>query len=98
MRRPGLGRLERWLRCEPPTSPPTPRTWYPGKSFTIIANNNSEENCYVQSAKLNRKPLLRAWITHQEIVAGGTLVFEMGPKPNPAWGSAEAHLPPSLSR
>jgi predicted alpha-1,2-mannosidase len=72
--------------------------WYPGKSFTIIANNNSANNVYIQSARLNRKPLTRAWITHQEIVAGGTLEFEMGPEPNTEWGSAETQMPPSLSR
>ncbi len=55
--------------------------FYPGKKFTIQAHNNSPENIYIQSMKLNGLPLDRFWITHQEIVAGGLLEMEMGPKP-----------------
>ncbi|HLI97615.1 MAG TPA: GH92 family glycosyl hydrolase [Candidatus Baltobacteraceae bacterium] len=60
--------------------------YYRGGSFTIVAPNNSPENMYVQSAALNGKPLDRAWVTHAEIVAGGTLEFTLGPKPNYTWG------------
>jgi predicted alpha-1,2-mannosidase len=49
--------------------------------FTIIANNQSPENVYVQSVNLNGKPLLTPFIRHSEIVAGGTLEFDMGPSP-----------------
>jgi predicted alpha-1,2-mannosidase len=49
--------------------------------FTIIANNQSPENVYVQSVNLNGKPLLTPFIRHSEIVAGGTLEFDMGPNP-----------------
>ncbi len=69
--------------------------YYPGRKFTVIARNNSAANVYVQSAKLNGKPLNRAWLRHKEIVAGGTLEFVMGAEPNKNWGVAE--LPPSLS-
>ena len=55
--------------------------YYTGKTFKIIANNNSKENIYIQSMKLNGKPLNRYWITHQEITQGGVLEMEMGPKP-----------------
>ncbi len=71
--------------------------YYKGGSFTIVAHNNSARNCYIQSAKLNGKPLDRAWIRHGEIVNGGTLEFEMSPEPNKHWGTAPAELPPSLS-
>ena len=60
--------------------------YYKGKTFTVIANNNSPPNEYIQSAKLNGKPIGRAWITHEEIVSGGTLELTMGAKPNTAWG------------
>ncbi|MGQ8336248.1 GH92 family glycosyl hydrolase [Sunxiuqinia sp. A32] len=62
------------------------KNYYSGKKFTVIANNNSKENIYIQSAKLNGKALDRCWISHQEIVSGGTLEFEMGPEPNKSWG------------
>ncbi|MEO6802313.1 MAG: GH92 family glycosyl hydrolase [Granulicella sp.] len=56
-----------------------------GKNFEIVANNVSKQNFYIQSAVLNGLPLNRFWLKHSEIEAGGTLVFEMGPKPNAAW-------------
>ncbi len=49
--------------------------------FTIIARNNSDENIYIQSVKLNGSPLDRYWITHNEVVNGGTLELEMGKEP-----------------
>ena len=52
--------------------------YYNGKKFTIIAHNNSKENIYIQTVKLNGKKLDRYWITHDEIVSGGVLEFEMG--------------------
>ena len=55
--------------------------YYKGKTFTIIANNNSKYNIYIQSIKLNDKPLQRYWISHQEITQGGVLELEMGPEP-----------------
>ncbi|MGQ8336246.1 GH92 family glycosyl hydrolase [Sunxiuqinia sp. A32] len=58
------------------------QNYYSGAKFTVLADNNSAENIYIQSMKLNGKPLNRYWITHQEIVAGGVLELEMGPKPN----------------
>ncbi len=51
--------------------------YYPGKKFTIIAHNNSKENIYIKSIKLNGKPLDRFWISHEEIVNGGKLELEM---------------------
>lgn len=57
-----------------------------GKTFTIIAKNNSPENIYIQRARLNGKPYTKCYIDHRDIAAGGTLQLEMGPAPNPAWG------------
>lgn len=57
-----------------------------GKTFTIIANNNSKENMYIQSATLNGKKYNKSWLHHNDLVKGGELIFEMGPKPNKNWG------------
>jgi predicted alpha-1,2-mannosidase len=57
-----------------------------GKQFTMIANNCSVVNKYIQSAKLNGKPLNTPLFTHAELMAGGKLELEMGPKPNKSWG------------
>jgi predicted alpha-1,2-mannosidase len=70
-----------------------------GKRFTVIAKNQSAKNVYVQSASLNGKPLERTWISHREIVAGGTLEFVMGPRPNTRWGSTPNARPaPTMPR
>ncbi len=58
-----------------------------GKTFKIIAKNVSDENKYIQSATLNGEDLQGPWITHDEIMAGGTLALEMGPLPNKDWGA-----------
>ncbi len=57
-----------------------------GKTFEVIANNASETNKYIQSAKLNGQPLLTPWISHEAVSQGGTLEFEMGDKANTSWG------------
>ncbi|MBC6998910.1 GH92 family glycosyl hydrolase [Cytophaga sp. FL35] len=66
-----------------------------GKSFNIKTINNSLENQYIQSAKLNGKPFNQTFIDHSVITKGGTLEFVMGAKPNKSWGSKKA--PPSMS-
>ncbi|MCU0409901.1 MAG: GH92 family glycosyl hydrolase [Bacteroidales bacterium] len=48
-----------------------------GKQFTVRTINQSPEKVYVKKAELNGKKLDRLWITHGEIMAGGTLVFYM---------------------
>ena len=73
-------------------------TYYKGGVFIITAKNNSPDNIYIQSALLNGKPLERAWITHQEIIAGGTLELAMGATPNMNWASRPEQRPPSLSQ
>ncbi len=66
-----------------------------GKVFTITAKNVSAVNKYIQSAMLNGKPLNKPWFEHKDMVNGGSLVFEMGPRPNTAWGSSPEAAPPS---
>ncbi|MBK3516615.1 GH92 family glycosyl hydrolase [Carboxylicivirga marina] len=65
------------------------------KSFEITCSNTSDKNIYIQSVKLNGQELKRCFITHQEIINGGQLEFEMTNKPNKQlWNSKEA-FPPS---
>jgi len=61
--------------------------YYKGGAFTVIAHNASNQNIYVKSARLNGKPLDHPWVTHQEIVAGGTLELEMDILPNKTFGT-----------
>ncbi|AEV99429.1 alpha-mannosidase [Niastella koreensis] len=57
-----------------------------GKQFHVNAKNCSVINKYIQSAKFNGQPLNIPWFTHEQLMAGGTLELEMGPKPNKEWG------------
>ena len=72
--------------------------YYPGGTFVIEAKNASQENRYVQSAMLDGEPLEKPWFYHRDLVDGGRLVLEMGPEPNPDWGSDPADAPPSMSQ
>ena len=58
---------------------------YGGKTFTITAQNASKENKFIQSARLNGKPLNQWWIAQKDILAGGHLDMVLGPTPNPEW-------------
>ena len=64
------------------------------KTFTVIADNVSKENKYIQSATLNGQTYDKPYITYQDIIKGGQLHFVMGPKPNKNWGSAKEDQPP----
>ena len=63
-----------------------------GKTFTVVAKNNSDRNIYVQSARLNGKALKNSYIDFNDIRHGGTLELVMGPKPS-KWATAAACRP-----
>lgn len=56
-----------------------------GKTFVIEARNNSPENIYVQQATLNGIPYDKCYLTHADLMKGGTLVLQMGAEPSD-WG------------
>jgi len=66
-----------------------------GKDFVILAHNNSHENKYVQSIRLNGKALNRVWFRHADIANGGTLEVTMSNVPNTQLGSDDAEFPPA---
>lgn len=55
------------------------------KVFTVLAPGVSRENIYIQSVKLNGKPYNKSYITHEQIMNGDTLEFEMGNQPGSVW-------------
>ena len=57
-----------------------------GKTFTIVAKNNSSKNRYIQSAKLNGVAYNDCYIDYKDIAAGGTLELTMAAEPNRFWG------------
>ncbi|MBL4651587.1 MAG: GH92 family glycosyl hydrolase [Flavobacteriales bacterium] len=64
-----------------------------GKSFNIEVNNQSEENVYIQSAMLNGAPYSKSYLSHFDIMNGGSIEFTMGNTPNEKWGSGELEIP-----
>jgi predicted alpha-1,2-mannosidase len=69
-----------------------------GKQFTVIANNLSDENLYIKSVSLNGKEINRSFILHDEIMKGGTLVYEMSAKPYKDWATSKESRPYSFSK
>jgi len=66
-----------------------------GKSFVVRARRGSDRDVYVQSATLNGKQYDKSFLLHQDLMAGGELVFEMGPQPNRKWGTGAGNEPVS---
>ncbi len=60
-----------------------------GKKFTVVAHQCSEINKYIQSGRMNGTTLKTPWFTHEQLMNGGILELEMGPKPNKKWGIEE---------
>lgn len=54
--------------------------------FIIEAEHVSDTNIYIQSATLNGYDFNQTFISHQQILEGGTLKFVMGSDPNKKWG------------
>jgi len=65
-----------------------------GRDLVIVAAHTSRDNKYVQSVRLNGKPLHQLWFRHADIAQGGTLELIMGDTPNRSLGTTPATLPP----
>ncbi|WP_191858187.1 GH92 family glycosyl hydrolase [Hanstruepera ponticola] len=63
-----------------------------GKHFTIQAKNLSNENIYIESVVLNGTPLNHSYISHEDIMKGGDLVFNMSSQPT-EWATLESQEP-----
>lgn len=59
-----------------------------GKRFTIRAPGLSKQNAFVASVTLNGKPLAQTYLRHEQITAGGELVFTMSGQPDKEWGKS----------
>jgi putative alpha-1,2-mannosidase len=69
-----------------------------GKKLVIYAPENSRENVYVQSIKLNGKAIGNNYIKHNVLLKGGKLVFRMGSQPELKRGTNEVAFPYSMSK
>ena len=66
-----------------------------GKTVRLVAKNNSHDNKYIQSIRLNGKSLNQVWFRHADLLKGATLELEMGNTPNLKLGAEPASYPPS---
>lgn len=64
-----------------------------GKTFDIVAHNNSKDNIYIQSVLLNGKPYNNSYILYDDVMKGGNLTFVMGNTPNKEFGAAPENRP-----
>lgn len=64
-----------------------------GKTFDIVAQNNSKDNIYIQSVLLNGKPYNNSYILYDDVMKGGNLTFVMGNTPNKEFGAAPENRP-----
>lgn len=65
------------------------------KTFSLKVEKNSEKNIYIQRVILNGKPWPNSYITHQQIMQGGSMTIVMGSKPNEKFGSLPINRPKS---
>ncbi|MCY9657301.1 GH92 family glycosyl hydrolase [Paenibacillus chondroitinus] len=68
-----------------------------GKKLVVNAPNNSKENKYVQSLKVNGEAYTQTSLPHAVLAAGATLDFDMGPTPS-TWGSGDNDVPSSITQ
>jgi len=67
-----------------------------GRRLVVRAPKLDGKNPWVQSVRLNGKPWEKSWVRHEDLAAGGELLFEMGPRPNLRRGRAADARPASL--
>jgi len=67
-----------------------------GNQLKVVSKNYGEDNYYVKSVTLNGQTLNRSWISVDEVLKGGELVFEMSTTPEKRFGAEKAAFPPSL--
>ncbi|MBL7827189.1 MAG: GH92 family glycosyl hydrolase [Saprospiraceae bacterium] len=65
-----------------------------GNHFVIDARGASAQKCYIRNAVLNGTDWPNTWISHETVLKGGTLTFEMADQPS-RWGAAENERPVS---
>lgn len=69
-----------------------------GNSLTIDAGNNSAQNVYIQSLQVDGNEYTKNYLSHGDLLKGGTLKFEMGDKPNLQRGVRAEDYPYSFSK
>jgi predicted alpha-1,2-mannosidase len=69
-----------------------------GKTVVLNAPANSAANRYVQAVRLNGQPYTHNWLSHEALMQGATVDFDMGDKPNTTRGIKAEDAPYSFSK
>lgn len=69
-----------------------------GKQVIIKSNNNSDENWYISSMKLNNKTYTKNYLTHEDLLKGAKIDFSMTPSPNTKRGTSDSDAPYSFTK
>ncbi len=64
-----------------------------GKQFIVKATNLTSKNIYIQSVMLNGRAYNKSYISHHDIMDGGTMLFVMGDSPSESWGKGQGNEP-----
>ena len=68
------------------------------RRLVIEVKRSSSSDKYIQSVMLNGKLYNKVWFSHRAVApGGGTLVFKMGSRPNPAFATSKSAVPPPAS-
>ena len=68
-----------------------------GKSLTVTAKGNSDDTRYVNAMTLNGETYNHNYLTHDAVMNGGNIVFDMSTTPNTQRGTLAEDVPYSLS-
>jgi putative alpha-1,2-mannosidase len=68
-----------------------------GKTIEFNAPANSDENRYVQSLKVNGKNYDKNYLTHEQLLRGAKLFYQMSSQPNTNRGTKPSAYPYSFS-
>ena len=69
-----------------------------GNNLVIDAQNNSKENLYIESLRVNGQESTRNYLKHADLLRGGTIEFKMGSQPNLNRGINDDDAPYSFSK
>lgn len=68
-----------------------------GKQITIQSENNSKENRYISEMELNGKKYTKNYLSHEDLMKGAEIKFNMSPVPNKTRGTGKKDFPYSFS-
>jgi predicted alpha-1,2-mannosidase len=73
-------------------------TWGNGKKLQLLVRNNAKDHPYIQRISYNGKSYSKTYIRYSDLLKGGEMIIEMGPKPSATWGVNKTDWPYSVNK